>query len=142
MNDTRAVIGMPQINAIPTAAADSANTVYVVALGVVMTLITVWKFAGWVSKDKVGMHEDRAREDIIKTLQDSLAVERAEKEKALEEAREAWNTRTADAMKIAELTVTIKFLSETNTQLVNDVNKLRSDVHSLRNELAKRPVQS
>lgn len=136
MNDTKAVIGMPLLSAVPSGASDTANVAYGIVIAIGLGLFAVYKGASRLSRDKVGFHEDRAREDVIKSLHDAIelerantAMERAEKEKAMEEAREAWNTRTADAAKIAELTVTVKFLNET-------VDKLRREIHDMRDRLA------
>lgn len=134
MNETRAVIGMPQIAAIPSAS-DSASTVYSIVLAVGLGLFGIWKIAGKVSRDKVSMDEDGALRATIKTLQD-------ERDKYMAAAEEAWSRRTEDAAEIAKLTATNQHLSQTVTQLAEDVKKLRDEVHRLRNELAKRPVQT
>ena len=133
MNETRAVLGMPQIAAIPSAN-DSASTVYTIVIAVGLGLFAIWKMVGKFSRYKVTMDEDGALRATIKTLQ-------AERDKYMAAAEEAWGRRTDDAAEIAKLTATNQHLSQTITQLAEDVKKLRDEVHRLRNELAERPVQ-
>lgn len=129
VTETRAVVGMPLLSAIPAGGSDSANTAYGIVMAVGLGLFGVYMMARKFSRDKVGFHEDRAREDVIKSLQDALVAERLEKEKALKAAEEAWDTRTEDAAKIAELTTTVKFLNET-------VERLRKDIHKMADKLS------
>lgn len=128
MNEIRAVVGMPQMNAIP-AAGNPGDMVQTIVIAVGFGLFVVWKVAGRLSRDKVGYHEDRAREDVIKSLQEERDRAIAEMEKARDEARAAWVYRTGDAAKIAELTVTVKFLTDT-------VDKLRKEIHTMRDQMA------
>lgn len=83
-----------------------------------------------VSKSNLDVGKDKAELSII----EKALVER---DRAMEEARQAWDVRTADAAKIAAFEVTVRMVTEENRQLREEMKKLREEVQRMRDELTR-----
>ncbi len=134
---TRTETGVPAgfpLSAMP--ADPTATTVYGIVFAVGVAIFGVIKLANRFSRDKVSYTGDRAAEDVIEMLKKQLEQAYAERDKAMRHASEAWDTRTANAQLIGELTASNDHLKRRIGELEKDVEKLTGMVHKLRNQLA------
>ena len=85
---------------------------------------TVLSLRRRLSRDNVEVVKDRTESELITKLVQ-------ERDKYLENAREAWRTRAEDAKRIGELSTQVQHLTEDNENLRRNVKQLRTEVTRL-----------
>lgn len=112
------------MNLIPPDGGDSSMWPALGAGGLA-ALIYLRKF---LSRQNVEVKKDSAEANLIKTLQE-------ERDKAMAAAEKAWETRTADAKLIGELTSEVKALRMVNEEMRNQLKDMKQELDTVRLEV-------
>lgn len=98
-----------------------------VALGAIGGALAIFvSFRRRLSRDNTEVAKDRAETNLVQTL-------REERDKAMADAREAWDRRTKDAQAIAKLTTENEYLKRDMQRLEGEVQELKESIEILRN---------